>query len=147
MIVFPNGKINIGLNIIAKRDDDYHDLESVFYPVPTRDVLEVTPANQFQFSTYGIPVPGLKEKNLCIRAFSSLQRLFPELDEVEIILYKNIPPGAGMGGGSSDGAFALKLLNLYYNLNLSDDQLRKLASELGSDCPFFIQNGPAWVQG
>lgn len=147
MIVFPNGKINIGLNIIAKRTDGFHDLESVFYPVPIRDVLELVPADQFRFTTYGLPVPGKKEENLCVRAHKSIQKLFPDLDEIEINLFKNIPLGAGLGGGSSDGAYTLKLLNQYYGLNLSNEQLQKLASGLGSDCAFFIENKPAWIRG
>ncbi|PWT71595.1 MAG: 4-(cytidine 5'-diphospho)-2-C-methyl-D-erythritol kinase [Bacteroidetes bacterium] len=147
MIVFPNGKINIGLNIVGKRTDGFHDLESVFYPVPIRDALEVVPADQFRFSAYGHPIPGKKDENLCLLASKSVQKLYPDLDEIEIILYKNIPMGAGLGGGSSDGACTLKLLNQYYELNLTDMQLLELASELGSDCPFFIYNKPSWVRG
>lgn len=144
MIVFPNAKINIGLNIVEKRPDGFHNIESCFYPVPWKDALEVTVANQFKFVTTGIDIPG--DGNICINAYELLKKDY-DLPLVSIHLHKNIPIGAGLGGGSSDGAFMLKLLNEKFSLSLDNVQLRNYASQLGSDCPFFIDNRPAFVEG
>jgi 4-diphosphocytidyl-2-C-methyl-D-erythritol kinase len=146
MILFPNCKINIGLNVIRKRSDGFHDLESVFFPVPFHDVLEIIPAADgiFNFQSTGLPIPGEIDKNLCVTAFQLLQSEF-KLPEVKIHLHKLIPIGAGLGGGSSDGAFTLKLLNIIFNLSLDDDQLKDYARVLGSDCPFFIENRPLFA--
>jgi len=144
MIVFPNAKINIGLNIIEKRTDGLHNINSCFYPVPWYDALEVIEAEKFNFTTTGIDIPG--EANICIHAYELIKRDFP-LPPVNIHLHKNIPIGAGLGGGSADGAFMLKLLNDKFSLNLPIDQLQNYASQLGSDCPFFIENTPCYVEG
>lgn len=144
MIVFPNAKINIGLHITSKRPDGFHNIETVFYPVPLNDVLEIIPNDSpnLEFSNFGIEIPGNTENNLCIKAYQALRADF-DLPYVKIILQKNIPMGAGMGGGSSDCAFTLIVLNKIFNLGLSDIQLEQYASKLGSDCAFFIRNKPA----
>lgn len=141
MIVFPVCKINLGLSIISKREDGYHNLETCFYPVPWCDILEVIPADQTSFSTSGIAIPGDEKSNLCLRAYHLLKQDF-RLPEVKIHLHKIIPMGAGLGGGSSDGAKTLQLLNDIFQLNLSIDQLLKYASQLGSDCSFFLYDRP-----
>ncbi len=144
MIVFPNAKINIGLNVIAKRHDGYHDIESCFYPAPWYDALEVIEANSFGFTATGIPVPG--DGNICVQAYQLLHKDF-NLPPVRIHLHKNIPIGAGLGGGSADGAFMLKLLNEKFALQIPPSQLAAYAGQLGSDCPFFIANKPVMVSG
>ena len=144
MIVFPNCKINLGLHITRKRDDGYHDLETVFYPVPVRDVLEIVQAHAVQFSTSGVPVPG---ENLCQKAYEWLKKDFPQIPPVAMHLHKKIPLGAGLGGGSADGAFTLRLLNEQFRLGLSQDELMAYALQLGSDCPFFIVNKPCLATG
>lgn len=144
MIVFPNAKINLGLNIINKRPDGFHNIETVFYPVPLTDVLEIIPneSPSVEFSNFGIEIPGNTANNLCIKAYNALRVNF-DLPPVKIILHKNIPMGAGMGGGSSDGAFTLIVLNKMFELGLTDAQLEEYAAKLGSDCAFFIRNKPA----
>jgi 4-diphosphocytidyl-2-C-methyl-D-erythritol kinase len=144
VIVFPNAKINIGLNIVEQRLDGFHNIESCFYPVPWLDALEVVEAEKFSFATSGIDVPG--DGNICIKAYDLLKHDF-DLPPVSIHLHKNIPIGAGLGGGSADGAFMLKLLNDKFSLALSTKQLQTFASQLGSDCPFFIDNKPCFVEG
>lgn len=143
MITFPNAKINIGLYIIEKRPDGFHNLESCFYPVGWSDVLEVIPANEFSFSSSGIDIPGDPAKNLCVKAYELLKKDF-DLPPLAMYLLKIVPIGAGMGGGSSDAAFTLSLLNQVYNLHLSTDALENYARTLGSDCAFFIQNKPVY---
>ncbi|WP_423735330.1 4-(cytidine 5'-diphospho)-2-C-methyl-D-erythritol kinase [Chitinophaga caseinilytica] len=147
MIVFPNCKINLGLHILRKRDDGFHDLETVFYPLPVRDALEVITAPALAFSQSGIAIPGDAADNLCMRAYQLLKADFPELPAVHIHLHKVIPTGAGLGGGSADGAFTLTLLNTKYNLGLDEARLMGYAAQLGSDCPFFIRNQASLGQG
>jgi len=145
MIVYPNAKINIGLNVLEKRADGYHELSSVFYPVKDFcDILEIIPATEFFFSSSGIKIPG--EGNICTKAFEMLKQDF-EIDNVNIHLHKQIPIGAGLGGGSADGTFMLKAMNLLFDLKLSIAQLEKYALRLGADCPFFIENIPKYIQG
>ena len=145
MIVYPNAKINIGLNVIAARTDRYHDLSSIFYPVNDLcDILEVLPANNFSFTSSGIAIPG--NSNICTKAFELLKDDFG-IDNVNFHLHKKIPIGAGLGGGSSDGAFALKALNKIFNLKLSNIELEKYALQLGADCPFFIENNTKYITG
>ncbi|WP_425392468.1 4-(cytidine 5'-diphospho)-2-C-methyl-D-erythritol kinase [Ekhidna sp.] len=146
MITFPNAKINLGLNIVSKREDGYHNIESCFYPIPWHDCLEVIEAAAFAFYSYGLEIPGDASKNLCVKAFELLKSDF-DISPVEIHLLKNIPMGAGLGGGSADGAFTLKMLNRLFELGLSTDTLRNYALKLGSDCPFFIKNQPAIAKG
>ncbi len=146
MISFPNAKINLGLNIVSKREDGYHDIESCFYPIKWHDSLEIVEASSFSFYSYGLKIPGDTSNNLCVKAYNLLKADF-ELPPIAIHLLKNIPMGAGLGGGSADGAFILKLLNDFFKLDLSDKQLENYALSLGSDCPFFIKNEPAIAKG
>lgn len=141
MIAFPNAKINIGLNILGKRSDGFHNLYSCFYPVPWCDVLEIIESKRTSFSASGIKIPGDDNENLCLRAYELLASDF-ELPPVNIYLHKVIPIGAGLGGGSSDAAFMLKLLNDKFELGISLENLEQYAGQLGSDCPFFIRNMP-----
>lgn len=151
MLVFPNCKINLGLQILNKREDGFHNLETVFYPVPLKDALELIPtANkeiEIEFTGTGMTVDGKQEDNLCIKAYHLLKKDFPQLPSVKIHLHKAIPMGAGLGGGSADAAFMLKLLNSRFNLNISTTELINYALQLGSDCPFFIINKPCLATG
>jgi 4-diphosphocytidyl-2-C-methyl-D-erythritol kinase len=149
MLCFPNCKINIGLYITARRQDGYHDLETVFYPVSfLTDVLEIVPAAVTQLYTSGIAIAGENEQNLVAKAYRLLLALFPEkVPAFDIFLHKAIPMGAGLGGGSADGAFLLQLLNNVCSLHLTDSELIHLALQLGSDCPFFVVNTPHFATG
>ncbi len=147
MVTFPNCKINLGLHITGKRPDGFHELETVFYPVPLNDILEVVSSTTLQFQSTGIDIPGNPASNLCLKAYHLLKEDFPQLPPVQMHLHKIIPMGAGLGGGSADGAFALQLLNDKYFLGLSPTQLMKYALQLGSDCPFFILNQPCYATG
>ncbi|MFZ9589453.1 MAG: 4-(cytidine 5'-diphospho)-2-C-methyl-D-erythritol kinase, partial [Chitinophagaceae bacterium] len=147
MIVFPNAKINLGLRITSKRPDGYHNLDTVFYPINLKDALEIITdpdplANDVTFTSSGLSIPGSVSTNLCIKAYQLLKTKFPELPAIHMHLHKNIPMGAGLGGGSADGAFTLQLLNKKYKLNLGEEELIDMALALGSDCPFFIKNTP-----
>ena len=145
MIVYPNAKINIGLNVLEKQADGYHKLSSVFYPVnELYDILEILPAKHFSFSSSGIAIPG--NSNICVKAFELLKADF-EISNVIMHLHKQIPIGAGLGGGSADGAFALKALNEIFKLELSIIELEDYALQLGADCPFFIENSPKYITG
>jgi 4-diphosphocytidyl-2-C-methyl-D-erythritol kinase len=150
LIAFPNCKINLGLNIIKKREDGYHNLETVFYPLPFYDVLEIienkNPSQDDLLSLSGIGLGGDAHDNLCIKAYNLLKIDFPQLPAVKIYLHKNIPAGAGLGGGSADGAFMLQVLNKKFNLEISEEKLLKYALHLGSDCPFFILNKACFAQ-
>ncbi len=157
MILFPNCKINLGLNIIRKREDGYHDIETVFYPVVLKDALEaiksgVSPAvggmeTEVQFTSSGLQVAGEVDQFLCVKAYHLLKKDFPGLSSVQLHLHKAIPMGAGLGGGSADGAFTLLLIDQLCNLALSREQLIHYALQLGSDCPFFIVNKPCLATG
>lgn len=147
MIVFPNCKINLGLHILRKRTDGFHDLETIFYPLPVTDALEVLPAATLTFASSGIAVPGNEADNLCLKAFHLLLQDFPHIQPVNIHLHKHIPIGAGLGGGSADAAFMLQLLNQKFQLGLTTDALVAYAAQLGSDCPFFILNKPCFATG
>ncbi len=176
MISFPNCKINLGLRILNKREDGYHNLETVFYPVKWRDALEVVRIDDgrrtmddskttlssakateskhdspltthISFSSTGLSIPGDEANNLCIKAYHLLKKDFPSLPPVQMHLHKSIPMGAGLGGGSADAAFALKILNDQFQLKLSTQQLIDYALQLGSDCPFFIVNQPCYATG
>lgn len=146
MVRFPNAKINIGLYITEKRSDGFHNLETVFFPVDWCDALEIADAGDVQFSSSGILISGDAESNLVMKAYRMLQSDF-NLPALKVHLHKQIPFGAGLGGGSSDGAFMLSLLNHQFNLNLSGDDLEQYAARLGSDCPFFIRNKPVFASG
>ena len=153
MIQFPNCKINLGLSILEKRKDGFHALETVFYPVALNDILEITTTINgqknalVQFESSGNPIPGDVSSNLCIKAYHLLKADFPQLTPVKIHLHKKIPIGAGLGGGSSDGAAALSMLNDLFQLQLSTTQLIQYAAQLGSDCPFFILNEASHATG
>ena len=152
MVTFPNCKINLGLNIIRKRADGYHDLQTVFYPVEIFDVLEIIGNDESAdedvlFSTTGISINGNSKDNLCLKAYQLLKKDFPQISAIKMHLHKTIPTGAGLGGGSADAAFTLSLLNKKFQLNVPDDQLISYALQLGSDCPFFIINKPCYAQG
>ena len=173
MIVFPNCKINLGLHILNKREDGYHNLETIFYPLPLKDALEVVRRddgrwmtddktrsggktlsevegsvgviersrdNDVNFSATGLEIAGDESNNLCIKAYHLLKKDFPQLPPIQMHLHKAIPMGAGLGGGSADGAFALKLLNEKFQLGIPTERLIDYALQLGSDCPFFIIN-------
>jgi len=145
MIVYPNAKINLGLNILRKRDDRYHEISSVFYPVKEYvDVLEIIKSDTFEFTRSGIEIPD--GENLCEKAWKLLYNDFG-IGNVKIHLHKQIAIGAGLGGGSSDGSFTLKSLNKLFDLNLNNKELEKYALLLGADCPFFIENTPKLVEG
>ncbi len=146
MISFPNAKINIGLYITEKRSDGFHNLETVFFPVGWSDALEIATSDEVQFSSGGIHISGDPESNLVMKAYRLLKRDF-SLPALKIHLHKQIPFGAGLGGGSADGAFMLSLLNKQFELNLSGEELEQYAAQLGSDCPFFIRNKPVFASG
>jgi len=151
MIFYPNAKINLGLQVTGKRADGFHNIDSVFYPVMWRDILEIIPMAdpktiKSTFSYSGISVPGNADDNLCVKAYHLLKQEY-NLPEIQLHLHKIIPMGAGLGGGSADGAFALKSLNEIFQLNISEDKLISFAGMLGSDCMFFIKNKPAYITG
>ena len=146
MICFPNCKINLGLSITEKRDDGFHNLKSIMYPVNLCDMLEIiiAPDKQFEFNSSGIKINGQHSDNLVVKSYKLLK---PEhqLPPVKIHLHKIIPTGAGLGGGSSDAAFTIKTLNDLFNLGLSNMAMQDYARELGADCAFFIKNKPVFV--
>lgn len=146
MICFPNAKINLGLNVVSKRPDGYHNIETIFYPIPVKDALEIVGAGRFSFTQTGIPVDAPAEKNLVVKALNLLKSRH-EIPELEVHLLKAIPFGAGLGGGSADAAFMLKLVNDYCGLHIPQDDLEGLASSIGADCPFFIRNRPVFASG
>jgi len=147
VISFPNCKINLGLNIVGKRSDGYHDLETVFVPVPFEDCLEIGRATgESTISIAGLSIDGNVESNLCWKAYQLLKNRF-DLPAIDIKLYKQIPTGAGLGGGSSNAAFTLRLLNEKFNLQIQQHELIDFASQLGSDCAFFIINQPCIGSG
>lgn len=150
MITFPNAKINLGLNITEKRPDGYHNLETVFYPIPLEDALEVCPRKEgegkYSLTQSGMAIEGDADRNLVVRAYKLLDEAYG-LPPTDIYLYKRIPSGAGLGGGSADAAFMLKLLNEVHNLRLTDEQLEEYAARLGADCAFFIRNRPTYAEG
>lgn len=149
MIVYPNAKINLGLNIVEKRPDGYHNIETVFYPIGLCDVLEVEPSetcSDYSFSSSGIPIDGDPEDNLIVKAYHLLRSGY-QFPPIDISLVKQIPFGAGLGGGSADAAFMLKVLNKLFALKITPKRLEKLASKLGADCPVFIRNKPVFATG
>lgn len=153
MIVFPNCKINLGLHIVAKREDGYHNIETIFYPVPWNDILEIienknytSGSEKYSFLNTGIQVDSAAENNLCVKAYKLLDKKY-NLPPVKIHLHKIIPFGAGLGSASSDAAFTLNLLNKKFNLNISETDLRQFALQIGSDCAFFINPVAALASG
>lgn len=151
MITFPNAKINLGLDVVERRPDGYHNLETIFYPIPLQDILEITPATEedapeYRFKMFNARFDGSDDDNLVVKAYKILAADH-KLPKVDISLYKHIPTGAGLGGGSADAAFALKMLNEMASLALTDEQLEAYAARLGADCAFFIKNRPAYATG
>lgn len=151
MITFPNAKINLGLNIIEKRPDGYHNLETIFYPINLQDALEVTRREnndkEYTLHISGAPLEGEPEDNLVVKAYKLLKKDYPGLLPVDIHMYKHIPAGAGLGGGSSDAACMIKLLNDKFSLGLSTERMEEYAVKLGADCAFFIRNKPVFATG
>src|SRR6201996_5103515 len=144
MIIFPNAKINIGLNITERRPDGYHNLETIFYPVKINDALEVIEADKLSIESSGLDIPGRMEDNLCIKGYHLLKKDY-DLPPVKIHLAKHIPIGAGLGGGSADAAFFIRLMNEKFALGLSIDKQLNYARQLGADCAFFIENKPTFA--
>ena len=154
MIIFPIAKVNLGLNVVERRPDGYHNLQTVFYPVGIQDALEIFPmAEDFpsevdcDIKVSNIPIEGDEQRNLVVRAYQLLKQDFPNLPRLHVHLYKGIPTQAGMGGGSSDASAMLRLLNTSFQLNLSDEKLISYASKLGADCAIFILTRPAYAEG
>lgn len=151
MITFPNAKINLGLNIVEKRPDGYHNLETIFYPINLQDALEVTRREnndkEYTLHISGSPLEGEPEDNLVVQAYKLLKKDYPGLLPVDIHMYKHIPAGAGLGGGSSDAACMIKLLNDKFSLGLSTERMEEYAVKLGADCAFFIRNKPVFATG
>lgn len=154
MITFPIAKINLGLNVVEKRPDGYHNLQTVFYPVPISDALEVTTMDDRFPSTVdcdlkvtNIAIDGDEQKNLVVRAYQLMKQDFPTLPRIHAHLWKGIPTQAGMGGGSSDCAYMIRLLNDMFTLRLDDEQMMHYAARLGADCAFFILSTPCYAEG
>ena len=151
MITFPNAKINLGLNIVEKRPDGYHNLETIFYPINLQDALEVTRREnndkEYTLHISGSPLECEPEDNLVVKAYKLLKKDYPGLLPVDIHMYKHIPAGAGLGGGSSDAACMIKLLNDKFSLGLSTERMEEYAVKLGADCAFFIRNKPVFATG
>ena len=151
MITFPNAKINLGLNIVEKRPDGYHNLETIFYPINLQDALEVTRREnndkEYTLHISGSSLEGEPEDNLVVKAYKLLKEDYPGLLPVDIHMYKHIPAGAGLGGGSSDAACMIKLLNDKFSLGLSTERMEEYAVKLGADCSFFIRNKPVFATG
>lgn len=153
-ICFPIAKINLGLNVVEKRSDGYHNLQTVFYPVPIKDALEIHSMDDAFPSNYdcdlkvtNITIDGDEQRNLVVRAYQMLKQDFPTLPRIHAHLWKGIPTQAGMGGGSSDCAYMLLLLNQQFQLGLTDEQLMQYAAKLGADCAFFILSRPCYAEG
>lgn len=150
MLLLPNCKINIGLNIVSKRSDGYHNLETVFFPIPLRDNLEFKEIENedvpYRLVSGGVPIEGKPEDNLIVKVYLDMKAEF-NLPALELSLYKNIPMGAGLGGGSSDAAAMMKGLNEAYDLQLSTEDMEKRLAKFGADCPFFVRNKPAYATG
>lgn len=149
MLRFPNAKINIGLNIVEKRPDGFHNIETIFYPISLTDGLEIAEGNnkkKYTFNSSGIPINIPDKDNIVCKAFELLCASY-NTPSTNIHLHKNIPFGAGLGGGSSDAASMIKMLNDQYKLGLSSNTMQNLAGQLGSDCPFFITNKPVFAEG
>lgn len=148
MLTFPNAKINIGLNVVEKRADGFHNIESIFYPIlDVKDILEIIEnenSNEVIFTSSGITIPGNENENLCLKAYQLMKKEY-DIPPVKIHLHKLIPIGAGLGGGSSDAAFTLKLINELFQLNISENKLVTYARKLGADCAFFISNKPVFA--
>lgn len=144
---FPNCKINIGLNIERKREDGYHDICTAMYPIPLTDELEIEEADRFSFETKGIKLEDDGKENLVVRAYRLMEETYGILPPVKIRLTKNIPSGAGLGGGSADAAFTIKMINDMFKIGATDEEMETIAAKLGADCAFFIKNRPRICKG
>lgn len=147
MIAFPHAKINLGLRIVRRRPDGYHDLQSLFVPIPLRDALEVLPSTEGMYWDDGGFTESAPDDNLVMRAYKLLSDEVGGLPDVRIILRKVIPTGAGLGGGSSDASHMLKMLRQLFELNVTDQTLHNIARQLGADCPFFLRQGAQMAEG
>ena len=148
MLLYPNCKINIGLRVVRKREDGYHDLETIFYPVyGLHDEMEVEKAEKFAFLQDGLAIDCLPTDNLIVKVYKRMQAHFPQIGNVKITFKKNIPFGAGLGGGSSDAAHMAIALNEIFQLGLTKEQLAEEVRPLGADCPFFVYNTPCYAEG
>lgn len=150
MIAYPHAKINLGLNVVEKRNDGYHNLETVFYPVQWCDIMEVIPgpnhSKGIEVHMSGLPVAGKHADNLCVKAYELMKNSFP-VRSVKLYLHKQIPMGAGLGGGSSDAAFFVKMMNGLFTLKLSSEEMQSLVKKIGADCAFFIEGAPVYAEG
>jgi len=146
MVLFPNAKINLGLNITQKREDGFHNLETIFAPIDLCDILEFVESKLFNFTTSGLEIDGEHSNNLCIKAYNLIKQEY-KIPNIAIHLHKVIPFGAGLGGGSSDAAFMIKGLNKLFELNISIEKQKQIALKLGSDCPVFIENNAVYASG
>ena len=154
MITFPIAKINLGLNVVEKRLDGYHNLQTVFYPVPIMDALEIAPMSEgfpsdvdCDLKVTNIHIEGDEQRNLVVRAYQLLKKDFPSLPRIHTHLWKGIPTQAGMGGGSSDCAYMIRLLNETFDLQLTNEQMQQYAAQLGADCAFFVESVPCYAEG
>ena len=154
MITFPVAKINLGLNVVEKRADGYHNLQTVFYPVPIMDALEIVPMSDgfpsdvdCDLKVTNITIEGDEQRNLVVRAYQLLKADYPELPRVHAHLWKGIPTQAGMGGGSSDCGYMIRLLNETFDMGLSSEQMQQYAARLGADCAFFIESRACYAEG
>jgi 4-diphosphocytidyl-2-C-methyl-D-erythritol kinase len=147
MIAFPHAKINLGLSVVSKRPDGFHNLETIFYPIPLKDVLEIVRSDETKFHQGGFAIPEKQENNLVMKAYNLFKKNYPEVGCLDIHLHKAIPLGAGLGGGSSDAAEMLKLVNQFFNKKIPLPVLADYALQIGSDCPFFLQDSPCYATG
>lgn len=151
MICFPNAKINLGLNVVEKRADGYHNIETLFLPVSIKDALEFVPVPDltvpYEWHNSGRLIDAPAEQNICIKALMAMRQRYPQLPPLKIHLHKHIPFGAGLGGGSADGAFMLTALNNYFELGATPAELKEIAVTLGADCAFFVDNKPSFATG
>lgn len=144
MIFFPNAKINLGLNVISKKNNGYHNLESCFCPINLFDIIEIKKSDSSSFRTSGIKIPGKSKENI---VFKIIEEIKTKVKPLDIFLYKNIPLGSGLGGGSSNATFSLLTINKLFNLKIKKNELFRITKKVGSDCPFFINNEVSYVQG
>jgi len=147
MIAFPHAKINLGLSIVSKRPDGFHNLETIYYPLHLRDVLEIVQSEETRVISTGLVIPGKASDNLVLRAYLLMKNKYMQMAPLEIHLHKAIPLGSGLGGGSADGAEFIQLVNRFFALKISPGEMYAYALELGSDCPFFMQSSPCFANG
>lgn len=147
MITFPNAKINLGLSVIGKRKDGMHEINTCIIPVPIYDIIEINRSESYNLKVTGPYADHIYNENLITKIWNVLIHRYPQIDPVQVCLFKNIPIGSGLGGGSSDAAFFLKLLNDFYKLNIEILEMEEICALIGSDCPLFIKNEPVIARG